>query len=170
MKDKPLNSTQPLGRAATMRTLMAADRTRSWTAAELAVDMARHEATITTTQVLSALNDMYRRGFVERLGKGRGVRWQAGDAPMPEPRDLAQRRTDYLAPAAQPTRLGPLPRNPDLARDAIARDIAAFHARGGKVQVLGPTQLFGDPTPAANQPIPGPRSPQGRRRSAGISL
>lgn len=154
------------GRAAKIRAVLATDH-RAWSASEIAKALGNNT---TATQVLTSLHDMVRRGHVLRVGRGHGVKWRMGEVPVPAPGAHAKRSTDHLAPAKPTGQRGPLPVNQDLARDALSRDLAAFEARGGRVQVLGVTKVFADPIPAANQPIPGPRASNGRRRTAGTLL
>lgn len=162
------------GRAARMRTMLAEDPARAWKARELA-DALGHGTT--TTQVLTSLHDMMRRGDVRRVGSGRGATWKLGDGVTPQATgyrlEIHKSRpgnTNWLAPKPTKDRPRPLPARSDLAREVLEADVEAFLAKGGKIQRIGVTQLFAEPTPAANQPIPAPRARTGRRRTRGASL
>lgn len=161
------------GRAARIRTMLAEDPARAWKARELA-DALGHGTT--TTQVLTSLHDMMRRGDVQRVGSGRGATWKLGDGVTPQATgyrlEIHKSRpgvTDWLAPKRAHTGPRPLPARADLAREVLETDVEAFLARGGKIQRIGVTQLFAE-APAANQPIPAPRARTGRRRTRGASL
>ena len=117
----------------------------------------------------SALQQMTRRGYVAKDGHGKGnVTYRAGTvsprrarladnakAPTPPaqpighlqvvPRNAPHARTHFhLAPAATS-----IPEIAQANSARIAADIAAFEARGGRVERLGPTQFF-KPAPAGN--------------------
>lgn len=162
------------GRAARIRTLLAEDPERAWSARQLADALPRGT---TTTQVLTSLHDMMRRGDVERVGSGRGATWKLGDGVTPQATgyrmEIHKSRpgvTDWLAPRPAHTGARPLPASADRARPVLEADVEAFLARGGKIQRIGVTKLFAEPAPAANQPIPAPRARTGRRRTRGASL
>lgn len=161
------------GRAARIRTLLAADPDRAWSARELAEALPRG----TTTQVLTSLHDLMRRGHVQRVGSGRGATWKLGDGTTPqatgyrlEIHKTTPGPTSWLAPRPAHTGPRPLPASAERARPVLEADVDAFLARGGKIQRLGVTKLFAEPAPAANQPIPAPRARTGRRRTRGASL
>lgn len=162
------------GRAARMRTMLAEDPARAWKARELA-DALGHSTT--TTQVLTSLHDMMRRGHVQRLGSGRGATWKLGDGVTPQATGYRPEThkgrpdaTDWLAPRPAHAGARPLPISAGRARPVLEADMEAFLAAGGKIQRLGVTKLFADPDPSANQPIPAPRARTGRRRTRGASL
>lgn len=155
------NHGRSTGRAARIRQFLA-NNPGEWTARQIAEGIGEESG----TPVSSALNVMARRNYVRRVGFGHGVRWRMGHVSVPEVRTGG---IDIVAPRTAQGR-GPLPRAQDLARVELAADLAAFEAAGGTIQRLGVTRLFADPLPAANQPIPAPRSRAGRRRSSGSSL
>lgn len=148
------------GRAARIRKFLA-DNPGDWSARQIAEGIGEEDG----TPVSSALNVMAKRSYVKRVGFGPGVRWRMGHVPMGK-----QRHVGIVIAKPPTTGPGPLPRGQDEARHVLAADLAAFQAAGGTIQRLGVTQLFPDPAPAANQPIPGPRARTGRRRTRGASL
>lgn len=149
------------GRAARIRQFLAANR-GEWSVRQITDAIGEDNG----TTVSSSLNAMARRQYVQRIGFGPGVKWRIGHVHMPEVR---QGGIDINKPKTGLGR-GPLPRSQEEARDAIAADLAAFEAAGGRIQRLGVTQTFANPDPAANQPTPGPRSRGGRRGPTGTSL
>jgi len=155
------NHGRSTGRAARIRQFLA-DNPGEWSARQIAEGIGEEGG----TPVSSALNVMARRSYVKRVGFGHGVRWRMGHVSVPEVRTGGIE----IAPRATPQGRGPLPRAQDLARPVIESDVEAFLAAGGRIQHLGTTRVFADPDPAANQPIPAPRSRAGRRRASGTSL
>ncbi|WP_101926979.1 MULTISPECIES: hypothetical protein [Luteimonas] len=107
----------------------------------------------------TALIRMSKCGYVDKIGHGKGnVRYRLGAVALPGAKHEATHVTAPAVPASQrldTTPPKPLRTNFQLAPAAtsipeanvansarIAADIAAFEARGGRIQRLGVTQLF----------------------------
>jgi hypothetical protein len=103
----------------------------------------------------STLAYMAQRGYAEQMGHGKGkTRFRIGKYAPPSA-DLAangtprivKRTTRGAGPlsrnfSAAPGTVTDRPRHLMTASDQIAADIAAFKARGGKIERLGTTQVF----------------------------
>ncbi|HVI60096.1 MAG TPA: hypothetical protein VM619_14655 [Luteimonas sp.] len=113
------------------------------------------EPTAAIGVICNTLSYMAQRGYVEQLGHGKGkARFRIGKQAPPAV-DLRANGTQHIvsaAPAvrrakrsnfhAAPGTVSDRPRHLMSASERIAADIAAFQARGGKIEVLGITQVF----------------------------
>ncbi|MCD9097075.1 hypothetical protein [Luteimonas fraxinea] len=111
------------------------DNPQAHTVAEIAV-ATNDDADIHRTGI--ALSQMARCAYVVRTGSTKtGWRYRVGDVA---PRTFRDTRTVTASrPATTTSSRAP---SLDQQRDRIAADIAAFEARGGRIQRLGVTQLF----------------------------
>lgn len=105
--------------------------------------------------ICNTLSYMAQRNYVEQLGHGKGkVRFRIG-TEVPPLADLKVNGTASIVKSrargtgplrsnfsAAPGTVTDRPRHLLSASDRIAADIAAFKKRGGKIQVLGITQVF----------------------------
>ncbi|MDC7806391.1 hypothetical protein PQS31_06080 [Luteimonas sp BLCC-B24] len=109
---------------------------------------AQHDARITGITLAS----MVKRGYAERAGGGRkDARYRVGEV-MPKAmraRTAGPRPSATAAPRATSSSTSVSPTNRDRSAQ-IAADIAAFQARGGRIERLGPTLLFRTPRDASN--------------------
>ena len=100
------------------------------------------------------LAGMVKRGYAERAGGGRkDARYRVGEV-MPKsmrkrPAAPKPRQATTQAPAGALASTSVSPTNRDRSAQ-IAADIAAFQARGGHIERLGPTLLFHTPRDASN--------------------
>lgn len=106
----------------------------------------------------SLLGNMASKGMLVRHGSGRDCRFVLGRATLPsgpkprkqvgaKPPKRATKPASDTAPRPARARdtdcsLVGIPSTSTAARDRIAADLAAFKARGGKIERLGPTQFF----------------------------
>lgn len=114
------------------------------------------DAKLCLSIISSTVNGLYMDGLVAKTGERRGARYSANKAliqaverthALPVLADdqstvAAKKKTKGKAKSAEPTPLlhlrkaGPSPRNMDSK--GIAEDVAAFIARGGRIQKLNP--------------------------------
>lgn len=105
--------------------------------------------------ICNTLSYMAQRGYVEQLGHGKGkVRFRIGKYAPPSAERVANGTQRIVAPAtatrrpkqsnftAAPGTVSDRPRHLMSASERIAADIAAFEARGGKIEILGITRVF----------------------------
>lgn len=98
---------------------------------------------------------MAQRGYVDQLGRGKGkTRFRIGKVAPPVRGPVTKGTRPTSAPAQQkqrparrnfpaaPGTVTDRPRHLMGASERIAADIAAFQARGGRIQVLGVTRVF----------------------------
>jgi|GEM_PF-2896171 len=97
----------------------------------------------------NTLSSMARNAFAVRTGGGRGTtRYRAGDHAPKTWKDPTAVAAPVSAPRTVALSSSRAPSH-DQQRAQIAADVAAFEARGGRIQRLGVTQLFRQ-TRAAN--------------------
>lgn len=139
------------GRVGRVRDYLAEVKTaRSATEVRRAVD-----PNASLTVICNTLSYMAQRGYVEQLGRGKGkARFRIGKQAPPS-RERSVNGTARIVNKAPPPRgrtrsnftaapgtVSDRPRHLLSASERIADDIAAFKKRGGKIEVLGITQVF----------------------------
>lgn len=139
------------GRVARVREYLA----RTKTARSPAEIRRAADPSATLVAVCSTLAYMAQRGYAEQLGHGKGkARFRIGKVAPPgedakangTPRivNTRTRRSNSVRSnfSAAPGTVTDRPRHLMTASEQIAADIAAFQARGGKIERLGTTQVF----------------------------
>lgn len=93
-----------------------------------------------------SLDSLVRQGFAEKVGRGLGgAKFRKAAAPTQKPVATNAFRGTISGAArvrVRPVAPGPLAEPMPDCRARIAADVAAFEARGGRVERLGPTVFF----------------------------